>query len=256
MRRGRENGRVLVVGRGQRPRHPTRPAGLIFERFGRAHVGLGKPGSGLGLFIARSIAEAHGGTLEVRSAPGRGRDVHARAAGRRRYAGGWQAARERGDAELFAERLSRASRSRGGARAARAARPRRGSARISPTSHSGLPTFCSLNAEPSESGVGAALDLPAGDGGRVEHACDHRVVQLARLEALARLERLAATASRCACGRAGSCARRHACGPRCARTSAGAGARSCTARRDGSSACPPPPSGTRSRRGAGGGSRR
>ena len=46
---------------------------LIFEKFGRAKTdGAGQPGTGLGLFIARSIAEAHGGTLEVRSAIDRG----------------------------------------------------------------------------------------------------------------------------------------------------------------------------------------
>ena len=45
----------------------------IFEQFGRAAVpGSTKPGTGLGLFISRSIAEAHGGTLDVSSVPGKG----------------------------------------------------------------------------------------------------------------------------------------------------------------------------------------
>jgi signal transduction histidine kinase len=45
---------------------------LIFEKFGRVSSGNSKPGTGLGLYIARSIAEAHGGTLDVVSSPGRG----------------------------------------------------------------------------------------------------------------------------------------------------------------------------------------
>ncbi len=45
----------------------------IFEKFGRVDVaGASKPGTGLGLFIARSIAEAHGGLLEVGSGTGLG----------------------------------------------------------------------------------------------------------------------------------------------------------------------------------------
>jgi signal transduction histidine kinase len=45
---------------------------LIFEKFGRVTGSASKPGTGLGLFIAQSITEAHGGTLTVSSAPGRG----------------------------------------------------------------------------------------------------------------------------------------------------------------------------------------
>jgi signal transduction histidine kinase len=44
----------------------------IFDRFTRLATAAGVPGSGLGLFIARSIAESQGGRLEVHSAPGEG----------------------------------------------------------------------------------------------------------------------------------------------------------------------------------------
>jgi signal transduction histidine kinase len=67
-----EDGCVRVAVEDTGPGIPAEQHGLIFERFGRANVGLGKPGTGLGLFIARSIAEAHGGTLSVASAPGKG----------------------------------------------------------------------------------------------------------------------------------------------------------------------------------------
>ena len=66
------NGAVVVSvsdrGPGIRPEDQRQ----IFEKFGRVTDGSSKPGTGLGLFIARSIAEAHGGELSVSSAPGRG----------------------------------------------------------------------------------------------------------------------------------------------------------------------------------------
>jgi len=67
-----ENGVVRVAVRDDGPGIPVEHQGLIFEKFGRAAAGHAKPGTGLGLFIARSIAEAHGGSLEVQSAVGRG----------------------------------------------------------------------------------------------------------------------------------------------------------------------------------------
>ncbi|CAN5166313.1 hypothetical protein BH18ACT12_BH18ACT12_17570 [soil metagenome] len=55
------------------PGIPLEDQKLIFEKFARSDAGVGaKPGTGLGLFIARSIVEAHGGSLEVESAPKEG----------------------------------------------------------------------------------------------------------------------------------------------------------------------------------------
>jgi signal transduction histidine kinase len=67
------DGRVRVDVEDEGPGIPYEDQKLIFEKFGRSAGGSGaKPGTGLGLFIARSIAEAHGGSLEVVSAPAEG----------------------------------------------------------------------------------------------------------------------------------------------------------------------------------------
>ncbi|HLX32665.1 MAG TPA: ATP-binding protein [Gaiellaceae bacterium] len=67
------DGRVRISVRDAGPGIPREQQGRIFEKFERADVpGSSKPGTGLGLFIARSIAEAHGGTLDVDSVPREG----------------------------------------------------------------------------------------------------------------------------------------------------------------------------------------
>jgi signal transduction histidine kinase len=68
-----EDGRVRVDVSDRGPGIAREDQGLIFEKFGRvAGGGAHRPGTGLGLFIARSIAEAHGGSLDVWSAPEQG----------------------------------------------------------------------------------------------------------------------------------------------------------------------------------------
>jgi signal transduction histidine kinase len=64
--------RIEVSDRG--PGVPPDQQRVIFEKFGRGNTAgsPGTPGTGLGLYIARSIAEAHGGVLEVSSGPGSG----------------------------------------------------------------------------------------------------------------------------------------------------------------------------------------
>jgi signal transduction histidine kinase len=66
------NGAVIVSVRDRGPGIKAADQRVIFEKFGRVAAGNSKPGSGLGLYIARSIAETHGGTIAVSSAPGRG----------------------------------------------------------------------------------------------------------------------------------------------------------------------------------------
>jgi signal transduction histidine kinase len=67
-----DNAHVLIDVADEGPGIAPEDRQQIFEKFGRSSGGTTKPGTGLGLFIARSIAEAHGGTLDVRSVPERG----------------------------------------------------------------------------------------------------------------------------------------------------------------------------------------
>ena len=68
---GADDGHVIVRVRDTGPGIRTEHQVQIFEKFGRV-AGSAKPGTGLGLFLSRSFAEAHGGSLDVESTPGEG----------------------------------------------------------------------------------------------------------------------------------------------------------------------------------------
>jgi signal transduction histidine kinase len=70
----RQDSRVRIQVSDHGPGVPADQQRVIFEKFGRGHMAgsPGTPGTGLGLYIARSIAEAHGGVLEVDSGPAPG----------------------------------------------------------------------------------------------------------------------------------------------------------------------------------------
>ena len=76
----RDSGQALVTvedsGIGIEPEHLP----FLFDRFHRVDPARGRvvEGTGLGLAICRSIAESHGGRIEIESAPGRGTRVTVR----------------------------------------------------------------------------------------------------------------------------------------------------------------------------------
>ncbi len=70
----RRNGTVLLAVSDSGPGIPQASVAHLFDRFARADSGRSREagGVGLGLAIVKAIAEAHGGTVHVRSSPGSG----------------------------------------------------------------------------------------------------------------------------------------------------------------------------------------
>ena len=68
---GSGDGRVWIRVQDTGPGIPPEELPRLFEPFYRGRQG-GRPGLGLGLFLARTIVEAHGGHLEITSEPGAG----------------------------------------------------------------------------------------------------------------------------------------------------------------------------------------
>ena len=62
--------RVDVIDRG--PGLDAEQARTVFDRYRRADTPHGRAGYGLGLYVSRRIVEAHGGTIGVVTAPGKG----------------------------------------------------------------------------------------------------------------------------------------------------------------------------------------
>jgi len=69
---GRQNGHVTVAVRDTGRGIPAHELPHLFERYRRVRDKHRTEGTGLGLFIAKTIVEAHGGQIHVESAPGIG----------------------------------------------------------------------------------------------------------------------------------------------------------------------------------------
>jgi signal transduction histidine kinase len=69
---GRDGARALLTVKDDGPGIGPEDHGRIFERFERTQSGAGAHGFGLGLWIVRQIARAHGGTAELEGALGQG----------------------------------------------------------------------------------------------------------------------------------------------------------------------------------------
>ena len=72
MRVGERDGRAELAVSDTGVGIPEDQLPLVFERFHRTDDARAKGGSGLGLSIARQIAEAHGGTIQASSKVGVG----------------------------------------------------------------------------------------------------------------------------------------------------------------------------------------
>jgi signal transduction histidine kinase len=68
----RLNGSAAIVVKDTGPGIPTELLPHLFEKYRRARESRRVEGTGLGLFIAKTIAEAHGGRIMVDTAPGAG----------------------------------------------------------------------------------------------------------------------------------------------------------------------------------------
>ena len=62
-----ERGEISVCVRNRGPEIPTDDRDRIFDPFVRSQPSVSRPGSGLGLFITRKVAEAHGGRISMAS---------------------------------------------------------------------------------------------------------------------------------------------------------------------------------------------
>ncbi len=68
----REDGCVAISVSDTGPGITRDDIGRIFEKYRRGRATASVEGSGLGLFIVRSVVDAHGGTIDVQSEPGAG----------------------------------------------------------------------------------------------------------------------------------------------------------------------------------------